>query len=126
LSTVLVVDDEPMVREMVALMLETDGFSVLKARDGADAIDISRSHRGEINLLVTDVTMPGMDGCDLAEELQTVNPSLEVLMISGFYENRVAERCSRFSMLAKPFSMTSLLSVVRALLGRPAHRGSPR
>ena len=121
MPTVLVVDDEPMLREMVALMLENDGFSVLTAGSGPDAIDLSRSHRGEIDLLVSDVRMPMMDGCTLANHLQAENPALPVLLISGYCENEV--RRSRFPILPKPFSMKSLLGVVRDLL-KPARRAS--
>ena len=112
--TVLVVDDEPMLREMVAQMLENDGFSVLTAGNGPDAIDLSRSHQGEIDLLVSDVRMPLMDGCTLANHLQAENPALPVLLMSGYCENET--RRSRFPMLPKPFSMKSLLGVVRDLL----------
>ncbi len=119
MPTVLVVDDEPMLREMVALMLENDGFSVLTAGSGPDAIDLSRSHHGEIDLLLSDVKMPMMDGCTLANQLQAENPALPVLLMSGYCENEV--RRTRFPILPKPFSMKSLLGVVRDLL-KPGRR----
>jgi two-component system, cell cycle sensor histidine kinase and response regulator CckA len=117
--TVLVVDDEPLVRKMVALMLEKDGFSVLTAGNGPDAIHLSRSHRGRIDLLVSDVRMPAMDGCTLASELQAENPTLPVLLISGYCENEPAEHRRRFPILPKPFSVSSLLLLVRGLLNKP-------
>lgn len=116
MATVLVVDDEPLVRKMVALMLENGGFSVLTAGNGPDAIDLSRSHRGAIDLVVSDVRMPVMDGCTLASQLQTENPDLPVLLISGNAESEMAMRPSRFPLLPKPFSMSSLLVNVRALI----------
>jgi two-component system cell cycle sensor histidine kinase/response regulator CckA len=125
--TALVVDDEPLVRRMVALVLEQDGISVLTAGSGADAIELSRSHHGEIDLLVSDVRMPQMDGCTLANQLQAENPDLPVLLISGYCENDAAER-SRFPLLPKPFSVTSLLQIVHGLLsqavGRTAGNGT--
>jgi two-component system, cell cycle sensor histidine kinase and response regulator CckA len=120
--TVLVVDDEPLVRNMVALMLEKDGFSVLTAGNGPDAIHLSRSHHGRIDLLVSDVRMPAMDGCTLASELQAEDPSLPVLLISGYCENQPAESQHRFPLLPKPFSMATLLGKVRDLLNHPIRR----
>jgi two-component system cell cycle sensor histidine kinase/response regulator CckA len=112
---------------MVALVLEQDGISVLTAGSGADAIELSRSHHGEIDLLVSDVRMPQMDGCTLANQLQAENPDLPVLLISGYCENDVAEH-SRFPLLPKPFSVTSLLQIVHGLLrqavGRTSGNGS--
>jgi two-component system cell cycle sensor histidine kinase/response regulator CckA len=104
---------------MVAQMLETDGFSVLTAGSGPDAIDLSRSHQGEIDLLLSDVRMPVMDGCTLANHLQAENPALPVLLMSGYCENEV--RRGGFPILPKPFSMKSLLGLVRDLL-KPARR----
>ena len=122
MATVLVVDDEPTVRSMVALMLERDGFSVLTAGSGPDAIDVSRSHQGEIDLLVSDVVMPVMDGCALADELQAENPALPVLLMTGYCEIEQRDLCSRFPVLPKPFSMSSLLLLVRRLISKPVRR----
>jgi two-component system cell cycle sensor histidine kinase/response regulator CckA len=108
-----------MLRDMVAQMLETDGFSVLTAGNGPDAIDLSRSHQGEIDLLLSDIRMPVMDGCTLANHLQAENPALPVLLMSGYCENEV--RRGGFPILPKPFSMKSLLGLVRDLL-KPAPR----
>ena len=123
MPTALVVDDEPLVRRMVALVLEQDGMSVLTAGSGADAIEVSRSHQGEIDLLVSDVRMPQMDGWTLAAQLQAENPDLPVLLISGYYENDAAER-SKFPLLPKPFSVTSLLHIVHGLLSQAVGRGA--
>ena len=78
MSTILVVDDEPLVLGMVAMMLEEGGHSVMTAGSGADAINLWRSHRGGIDLLVSDVRMPVMDGCTLANALQEESPNLPV------------------------------------------------
>jgi two-component system cell cycle sensor histidine kinase/response regulator CckA len=94
---------------------------VLTAGSGADAIELSRSHQGEIDLLVSDVRMPQMDGCTLANQLQAENPDLPVLLISGYCENDPEER-SRFPLLPKPFSVTSLLQIVHGLLSQAVGR----
>ena len=123
MPTALVVDDEPLVRRMVALVLEQDGISVLTAGNGPDAIELCRSHPGEIDLLVSDIRMPQMDGCTLANQLQAENPELPVLLISGYWENDTAER-SRFPLLSKPFSVSSLLQIVHRLLSQAVGRAA--
>ena len=119
-STILVVDDEPLVLNMVAMMLEEDGQSVLTAGSGADAIELWRSRRGSIDLVVSDMRMPVMDGCTLANELQAENPKLPVLLISGYCESEPTGCNGRFPLLPKPFSMSSLLLAVHHLLEQPA------
>lgn len=116
MSTILVVDDEPLVLGMVAMMLEEDGHSVLTAGSGADAINLWRTHRGGIDLLVSDVRMPVMDGCALANALQQENPNLPVLLISGYCEGEPMGCNGRLPLLAKPFSMPTLLLAVHKLL----------
>jgi CheY-like chemotaxis protein len=118
-STILVVDDEPLVLNMVAMMLEEDGHSVLTAGSGAEAIDLWRSRRGAIDLLVSDVRMPVMDGCTLANGLQQENPNLPVLLISGYCEHEPMGCNGQFPLLPKPFSMPSLLLAVHTLLEQP-------
>ncbi len=123
MSTILIVDDEPLVLGMVAMMLEEDGHSVITAGSGADAIELWRSHRG-IDLLVSDVRMPMMDGCTLANTLQEENPNLPVLLISGYCEGEPTGCHGRFPLLAKPFSMPSLLLAVHSLLEHPVRRAT--
>jgi len=122
-STILVVDDEPTVRRMVALVLENEGFCVLTAEGGQEAIDLAHTHAGTIDLLVTDVKMPEMDGCTLAGRLQAEHPELPVLLISGFAENEPEVRDLKYPMLPKPFSLESLLCAVRNLLQHPVAIG---
>jgi two-component system cell cycle sensor histidine kinase/response regulator CckA len=106
---------------MVALALENEGFSVLTAGNGIEAMDLSRSHHGAIDLLVSDVKMPLMDGCTLAGRLQAESPELPVLLISGYCADEPEIRHLRFPLLPKPFSMKSLLRLVRDLLNQPVH-----
>ncbi len=119
MPTILVVDDEPLVRRMVAHILENEGFLVLTAESGEEAIEISHSHKGALDLLVSDIRMPVMDGCTLAQQLQEENPDLPVLLISGYCEDEPEMRCPKFPVLSKPFSMKSLVATVRTLLGQP-------
>ena len=121
MSTILVVDDEPVICKLIGLALEQAGFQVLKAENGFDAIGLSESHPGEIDLLVSDVTMPGMDGPTLAGKLREADPDLPVLFVSGQYEEAPAHEDRPRLVLAKPFSLDLLLRTVRRMVRtRPA------
>ena len=117
--TVLVVDDEPEVRELATEILERVGYRVLEAVDGSSAIELLRSHQGDIHLLVTDMVMPGMSGRDLAERLRVLRRSLPVLYVSGYVQDacaRAAFASERSAFLAKPFTPEALADRVRDLL----------
>jgi PAS domain S-box-containing protein len=118
-ATVLLVEDEPMVRELVRRLLERAGYTVLDAADGAEAIDVSRAHAATIELLVTDVIMPRMGGRALASHLLAERPELRVLFISGYPDDAwdlqdVAGRGLEF--LQKPFTPQELVGRVGALV----------
>jgi two-component system cell cycle sensor histidine kinase/response regulator CckA len=116
MSAILVVDDEPMVRALVAVALEQEGFAVLTAESGADALSLSRMHRGDIGLLITDVTMPEMDGPTLARKMELEDPGLPVLYISGQCDPAEVDLRHGSQFLAKPFSITTLIDQVRNLM----------
>jgi two-component system cell cycle sensor histidine kinase/response regulator CckA len=121
MATVLVVDDEPVIRDLISVILEGDGFSVLTAAGGSQALSLSREHRGEIDVLVSDVVMPEIDGPSLAAQLLNDDPKLQVLFISGCCETQQQiENCRQFPFLPKPFSITTLLRTVRRLVGKCA------
>src|SRR5206468_11573592 len=82
-ETILFVEDEPVVRKMISAILSKKGYSVLEASDGLEALLLSKQHQGPIQLLLTDVTMPGMNGAQLAETLASLRPDTRVLFISG-------------------------------------------
>jgi len=114
--TVLVVDDEPLLRKLMRLELEEGGFQVLTAENGRDAMKVSRSHRGEIDVLVSDVMMPGMDGPALVQELLESDPNLPVLFVTGSTERVPLHKNERFPFIEKPFSPGNLVVTVRRLL----------
>lgn len=117
---ILVVDDEPMVLELVATILRTSGFSVLTANSGDGALSVAQRYRGEIKLLITDVTMPRMDGPTLARRLAEDEPSLAVLFISGTSDPSQFQLQERMGFLCKPFSPQELLAEVNALIAQPS------
>jgi two-component system cell cycle sensor histidine kinase/response regulator CckA len=115
MATVLVVDDEPVIRSLVTEVLQGEGHSVYSAGCGTQALSLFQSH-GEIDLLISDVTMPEMDGPALAKRLRAERPGLPVLLMSGSTQS--GQVSSRFEFLSKPFSITELLTRVRRLAER--------
>ncbi len=118
-ETVLVVDDEPTVRMLVAEVLEELGYCALEAGDGAEGLKILRS-TARIDMLVTDVGLPGnMNGRQMADMARVHRPNLKVLFITGFAENAVVSHGHLdhdMHVMSKPFTMTSLASRVRGII----------
>ncbi len=120
-ETILVVEDEQGVRELIAEMLRQQGYNVLKAADGAEAIRISEQHSGPIHMLLTDVVMPHMSGKQLADTLLAARASLKVLYLSGYTENTVVHHGvlnPELEFLGKPFTQEGLAKKVREVLDR--------
>jgi two-component system cell cycle sensor histidine kinase/response regulator CckA len=118
-ETVLLAEDEQDVREVAREFLESGGYTVLEARDGAEAIQIAAQHAGLIDLLVTDMVMPRMTGQELARRLQQNRAGLRVIYMSGYSEHAAAEAAqgdSLMRLLTKPFSRTAILRMVRQTL----------
>jgi two-component system cell cycle sensor histidine kinase/response regulator CckA len=118
-ETVLVVEDQEAVRGLTKTILEEYGYRVLEAASGAEAHAVARGHAGEIDLLLTDVVMPGMDGRTLSEQLRDLRPNLRVILMSGYAEDLIAHRDALASGLAyiqKPFRPEELATKVRGVL----------
>jgi len=114
-ETILVVDDEPSIRELIATILERAGYSVLLAVDALDAASIFERHFTEIDLLITDVWMPGVYGPHLVEQLLSTQPRLKCILMSAT-DRPALSRDVPF--LRKPFSIFQLLSgVIETLTG---------
>jgi two-component system, cell cycle sensor histidine kinase and response regulator CckA len=116
LATILVVEDEQQVRTMIALALESEGFSVLSAGSGSEAIAIAKTCRTKVDLLISDIEMPGMSGADLVDALRAITPDLPVILMSGGIEP-VGFGSQRSRFLHKPFSMAALAQIARSLVG---------
>jgi CheY-like chemotaxis protein len=112
-GTVLVVDDDEDVRRMVERVLRRADYTVLTATSGPDALARARAHPGEIDLVLTDMVMPGMTGQELVRELAAVRPGLQVVFMSGFHQGAPID--SR-QFVAKPFDRATLLGKVADLL----------
>jgi two-component system cell cycle sensor histidine kinase/response regulator CckA len=118
-ETILLVEDEEMLLEIETAMLENSGYTVLAASSGAQAEDLFREHLFEINLLMTDVIMPEINGMDLAVKLQALNPNLKVIFMSGYPQDVLGNQANLeegASFLQKPFSMEALANKVREVL----------
>ena len=118
-ETILLVEDEDAVRDITELMLSTAGYEVLSARDGPEALGVSRTHARSIDLLVTDLVMPHMSGRELSQVLTGERPSLKVLYVSGYTDDTISDHgvlAEGTSFLGKPFAAGELTSKVRELL----------
>jgi PAS domain S-box-containing protein len=116
--TLLLVEDEAALRQLVVTMLDEEGYAVLQAGNGLDAIALAERHRGPIDLLITDVVMPRLSGPELAQQLRGLRPGLEVLFMSGYNDSRLISRGveqAKVNLLTKPFTPDQLLSKVREL-----------
>src|SRR5262249_26501972 len=115
--TVLVVEDAETVRKMVCAMLLQQGYQVVEAVDGGDALRVIQSG-APICLVVTDLVMPGMNGTELARRLAEIAPKLPVIFMSGFADSPVAAECAsrHESFLAKPFTAQQLVKKVQQAL----------
>jgi CheY-like chemotaxis protein len=133
MQTILVVDDEPDVRDLVREILEGKGYHILEAQDAEEALRAAGTHPDRIHLLLTDVVMPGMNGRELATRLTQQRPDMKVLYMSGFTfaldQHDMAQAGPGLEpgspIIAKPFSAESLTQKVRGLLSAAPPSASP-
>jgi DNA-binding NtrC family response regulator len=118
-GVILVVDDEESVRLLISTLLERDSYTVLTACDGEHALEVSRQHAGEIHALLTDYKMPRLDGLTLAKALKAERPQIRVIPMSGKMSNPEGLQQSGFPMVAKPFTITGLMSALERCLEPP-------
>jgi len=119
-ETLLLVEDEDAVRSLAREALEMHGYRVLDAKDGTAALEVARAHGDAIQLLITDVVMPGMSGVDLAERLVAARPGLRVLYMSGYTERAIVNHGvdAQMAFLQKPFTPNGLVQRVQEVLSQ--------
>jgi len=118
-ETVLLSEDEQDVREIAREFLESGGYTVIEAKNGKEAMELAAQHKGTIDLLVTDMVMPGMTGQELAVRLQSDYPGLAVVFMSGYSEHAATEMANAdpsVRLMTKPFSRVAMLRTVREIL----------
>ncbi|MBI4541674.1 MAG: PAS domain S-box protein [Gemmatimonadetes bacterium] len=124
-ETILVVDDEDSLRRATRRVLERQGYSVLSAGDGAEALELWRAHRGDIALVMSDVVMPRLTGPELWQVIEREHPGAKILFTSGYTDPGSQETASLppgLPFLAKPWTINDLLRRVREVLDRPDAR----
>ena len=117
-KTVLVVDDEPDIRKLVTAMLTRNGYRVLTADTGENALRLFRNHP-DVELLLTDVVAPGMSGPMIADQVAALKPDIKVLFMSGYDGTQVVQRYvveKGYSLLIEPFTMEQLEAKVRTVI----------
>jgi CheY-like chemotaxis protein len=121
-ETVLLVEDEPLVRDLARRLLSQQGYTILEAADGGEALRIAQEYAGKkIHLLLTDVVMPRMGGKELAEQIKPLRPDIKVLYTSGYTDDAIVHHGvldPGTHFLQKPFSLKTLSRKVREVLDR--------
>ncbi len=118
---VLLVEDEDVVRSFAVRALKRQGYEVLEASTGVEALEVLAAHDGKVDIVVSDVVMPEMDGPTLLKELRKTNPDLKIIFVSGYpheaFETSL-DKNQQFAFLPKPFSLPQLAAKVKEQLGR--------
>lgn len=121
---ILVVDDEALVRDLAKTVLERQGFRIVIARDGEEALDIYRREGGGIDLILLDYIMPRMNGMQVFKEMQQLNPAVRVVFSSGYHTDHDVDQllaAGAKGFVAKPYRSQDLVNSIRQVLGQPKH-----
>jgi CheY-like chemotaxis protein len=122
----LVVDDEPFVRDVIMAMLNNEGFRTIEAENGAQAIELLRKLDGAVDLVVSDIEMPLMDGLTMACAVRVEFPLIPIILLSGANIGAARLLNARCAFIRKPFHSTALLSAVKKMMDEaPRERGRP-
>lgn len=117
---ILLVEDDPAVAMLTEKILSSTGYKVLVSSNGVEALDVIESYRGEVDLLITDVMMPKMDGSELINTVRLLSPDLAIVCLSGYADSEMVDNLRRrgVTFLPKPYTPLQLAKVVRSTLAR--------
>jgi DNA-binding NtrC family response regulator len=116
---ILVADDEVIIRNLVMLLMQLEGYLVLTAADGQEALDLSRTYSGKIDLVMTDMQMPRLNGSDLCAHLLEERPGIKILVMSGMDIAEIVDANVHMQFLPKPFDGETIKTRVREILSLP-------
>lgn len=119
-AVILVVEDEVVVRNIVCMLLQREGHRVLSASNGLEALDVARRYKDKIDLLISDVQMPQLDGFSLVGRIRPERPGLRVLLMSGKLSHEVPGDMQDIPVLMKPFRSGEFIAKVRETLRSPS------
>jgi hypothetical protein len=125
---VLIVEDEPAMREVTRRILSRSGYTVIAAATGREAIEIAASHTGDIDVLLTDVVMPQMLGQEAAERIRALRPGVKVLFMSGYAQGVLSSQGvveAGVDLIQKPFSEAELLATLRHITASATPHRAP-
>ena len=127
-ETILLVEDEAVVRDLVRQILQGIGYTVLEAASGEEALRRCRQHHGRLHLLLADIVLSGISGPEVAKHLAPSHPEMQILYMSGYAQDTLARYGAlegHSLYLQKPFTAEGLASMVRELLDRPVQGRAP-
>lgn len=122
-ETILLVEDEGAILEMGTLMLRSLGYTILPAATPSEALRLVQTHEGPIDLLISDVIMPAMNGKDLSDQLKQIKPGIKCLFMSGYTADIIAKHGmldEAIHFIQKPFSIPEMATKIRGLLDEPS------
>ena len=114
---ILVADDEVMIRNLVTILMQLEGYLVVTAADGQEGLELSRKFSGKIDLVITDMEMPRLNGSDLCSHLLEERPGIKILVMSGSDMAEIVEANIHMQFLPKPFDGETIKKRVREILG---------
>jgi DNA-binding response OmpR family regulator len=121
-ASILIVEDEAELRNLFALILEMEGFTVLQAADGQKGLDILTSHAGPIRMVITDLNLPKVGGMDLINQARKLHPAVKIVGTSGMSGEKVREmvmRAGADDFIPKPFQAQDAIRKLKAILDQP-------
>jgi two-component system cell cycle sensor histidine kinase/response regulator CckA len=125
-ETVLIVDDDPLVRSLTERVLTRLGYTVMAAADGAEAVELVGKEGNHVDLMLTDVIMPQQSGPALHQRILELQPDVKVIYMSGYTGDHIGDRASDAPLLTKPFTLKQLSDAIRAVLeGREVVQPDP-